>query len=282
MKTIRSMIAALLIFGLAACGQETTDIAERTRVDSNVFSTGEVYPNEVGKTAIVSKPAAYGQMFIDSCTSTNNSGSAIDLGCARLLNNDDWTFWALDDSATPDATDDTTDAQDAGAGDIVLFTTTNNDGWMWCGNFRPTAIGLTVSQAQTGSPVYAYSYYNGTDYSSTITPIQAISSYTAADHVLAFPMPADWEKGSTVAVGGPADDDQYCLRAIATTAPSQQVEGTIAWALRHEKYQQAIEDKNALGLTWQPPLLLGKGEGFLCTFSTASANNSCVINWRVK
>lgn len=255
-------------------------IHDRVPEDRSAYSRGEQFSNEKGKTDLIDLPSGFSKLFIDSCTATNNSGSAIDLGCAWKLPDARWTYWALDDSATPDATEDTTDAQDAGTGDIVLFTTTNNDGHMLCSEDIFSGIGYTVSQDDATNGTYVLSYYNGTDFSSTVTAIQAVSDWTVGEQIITFPPPLDWAVGSTTAVGGPADDDQYCMRVRATTAPSQQTEGTIAWLLRFEKYRQSISDNAGFSYSWDPALYVHGYTKFLCYFSTAATDNGCVINWR--
>lgn len=255
-------------------------IHDRVPESRSTYSRGEQFSNEKGKTDLISLPSGFSKLFIDSCVVTNNSGSAIDVGCAWKLPDARWTYWSLDDSATPDATDDTTDAQDTGTGDIVLFTTTNDDGNMLCADDIFSGIGYTVSQDDATNGVYAISYYNGTDFSSTITALQAVTDWATGEQIITFPPPLDWAVGSTTAVGGPADDDQYCVRVRATTAPSQQTEGTIAWLLRFEKYRQAISDQAGFSYSWNPALWVNGYTSFLCYFSTAATDNSCVINWR--
>lgn len=216
---------------------------------------------------------------------TNNSGGAINLGigvklpingtCLSGVNC--WVFGLIDDSATPDFTDDTTDAQDSGTGDIIVFSTDTNDGSLICAD-KPFGLwGVTVSQAETGSPVYAHKYYNGSSMAA-LTMIEAPSSYTVGNHVHVFNPPDDWAVSTTNAVNDNSVTDtsgKYCVEAIATTAPSQAVLGSVVWV--HDM-KQLVRSKADNGfISWSPyyPISFDIGEEIVPYFGgTANAANT--------
>ena len=92
----------------------------------------------------------------------NNSGSAAAMGYGYKVLDADYKVGQWDDSAGTSFIDDTTDAQDAGTDDVALFTTTNNDGFVVSASKKFDLVNLVVSTAEAGSPVYEYTYYNGT------------------------------------------------------------------------------------------------------------------------
>lgn len=271
MKKIKKIIVAVLL----AAGCSGVAIAE------NSFSSLEQSADVASfKTngSVTNVPTGFNRLVLSECSATNNTGSALLVGCGRRYSNDDWSWFQIVDADTPDATGDTTDAKDAGAGDITLFTTVANGGHLVCSDRKFSGWGTEISQGQTGSPVYAYSYYNGSTEVS-LTGYEAIlpATYTAGDRVQFWNIPSDWARGTIAAVGGPSD--RYCIKALSTTAPSQAVLGTIAWVFGIDKYFPSV----ATGIDFAPqePVALEFGEGYGCFFSgSVNKANSCSIQVR--
>lgn len=94
-------------------------------------------------------------------------------------------------TATATFTDDTTDAQDAGADDFQVGNTTNNDGCFVSCTMPFTKVTFKSVQQAGGSPVATYKYWNGTAWAA-VTTVSA-PTWTAAegDKDLEFNIPLD-------------------------------------------------------------------------------------------
>lgn len=159
----------------------------------------------------------------------NNSGSDAACGYGYKILDANWKAGQWDDSATPKITDDTTDAQDAGADDFALTTTTSNDGHVVSAAEPFELVGYTVSTASVGSPVYEYAYWNGSAWTA-FEVIVAPDFSATGETALAFSAPSDWAKGGSGT--DELDDDQYHIRVRATTAPSTAPLATQLWVVR--------------------------------------------------
>jgi hypothetical protein len=134
---------------------------------------------------------------------------------------------------------------------VTIFTTTNNDGFLAYASQKFNKLTLTISQAQTGAPVYTYEYYNGSTWAALTTT--AVPDYTTlASDTLEFNIPIDWNIGDGTEVGG--SEDFYAIRALATTAPATAVQIT-SLTVTNTTFDSA------------PPTFAvfpGEGDGILC------------------
>lgn len=126
-------------------------------------------------------------------------------------------------AAGPTYTDDTSDAQDAGADDFQLASTTNNDGFYVAGVLTFNKIVIKNCPAFDGSPVGSYQYYdeNGSwqSLSMVTTPTWGAAE---GDKTFEFNYPTDWgvwdgsdPSGVTGGMIG-----RYVIRVRFTTAPT--------------------------------------------------------------
>ncbi len=167
----------------------------------------------------------------------------------RTRTDDDWYAGLYDASETNAYIDDTTDAQDAGADDFVLASTTNNDGFYIAGILTYTKVVITSASQFDGSPVASYQYYKGDDTWGSLSMVST-PTWTAAagDRTLEFNYPTDWVawdgsdsvdgEGSTIegAMSG-----RWVIRVRFTTAPStQQTADDIT--IYHTQYLTQIMD----------------------------------------
>lgn len=214
------------------------------------------------------------QLKILSLQAQNRSGGAANVGLGVQFKMASATgqlgFGQIDASETPDFVDSLDSV--LGGTAVTIFTTTNNDGFLVQANRPFNLVGFNVSQEETGAPVYAYSYYNGTSYAS-LTPI-LVPDYTATGYEnLLFSAPHDWVAGTTAAVGG--SSDLYSLMAVATTAPSQAVQIDSLSISYLIGFQDALADNGNLEISYNEmlPLLLEAGESVIPFFGTAAAGN---------
>lgn len=157
---------------------------------------------------------------------------------SRSRGNDDWYAGQYDASgATPDLQfiDDTEDAQDAGANDFQITSTTNSDGFYVAGVLPFTKVVLTNADAFAGGEPSdeTYKYYAG---SGTWTAVTLVSSPTWAtgsgDKTIEFNIPLDsdgelaWKAYGDVSTDADPTDvpggtlNRYILKVEFPTAPS--------------------------------------------------------------
>lgn len=130
-----------------------------------------------------------------------------------------WELWSRI-AATPNV--DRTAAIQAGTA-TTIFTTTNNDGFLAYGVLPFNKLTMTISQAQSGAPVYTYEYWNGSAWAALTT--NAVPDYTTlGSDTLEFNIPSNWAAGDGSEVGG--STSYYTIRALATTAPGTAVQIT--------------------------------------------------------
>lgn len=189
---------------------------------------------------------SYGTHFVLSEFSVHNrtGGDAI-VGIGGRIDADLWRFYTWTDAnytAGTVLTDDTTDAQDSGTGDVNLDTvSTNNDGFAIGCDMPFNIVSLMVSQESTTTTVWQV-YYSiasaGTGFSSNFTEITNL--YVApvlsstGEKLIWFEPPTDWYqvKSDTAIVNRHGRSDrtvlgytappQYMLVVKATTAPDTQ------------------------------------------------------------
>lgn len=222
-----------------------------------------------------------GEMLnIYSARALNQSGGAVDTAIAKKLGNTNWKFGTLTAASTPDYTDFTTAIQ-AGGG-VNIFTAVNNGGYLVGANAKFNLIGLNISTAEAGSPVYTYQYYNGSAYT-TLTTYSVPATYALATNLVVFPAPQDWVVGTDATVGG--DSSLYNIRVLSTTAGSQAVVANAAWVVSFLEFQPSLADKTSLSwtvLSNDNPLILSAGDAILPYFSgSASAKNSLRVLYSV-
>jgi hypothetical protein len=129
-------------------------------------------------------------------------------------------FFSITTASTPDAADITNEIL-AGTVGQQLISTTNTDGYLVQCAQKFSVIGINVTQAEAGSPVYTYQYWNGSAYVALST-IEVPSAYATGIQIVAFQPPVDWATGSSAAVGGNTSG-YYSILVRASTAPSQAV-----------------------------------------------------------
>jgi hypothetical protein len=174
-------------------------------------------------------------------------------------------------------TDDTTDAQDAGADDFGLFTTTNNGGHIVMCKDKFNIIGYTVGVAASGgSPAFDYSYYNGSAWVA-FTPMSTPTYTATGDTYLVFGSQAAWAKG-----GISGYSDYYQIRVRATTAPSSAGgSATLMWAIKLIDYNSSIPaDNSSCVIDSESGVLIPYGASLVPYMATADAGNWLKVEWR--
>jgi hypothetical protein len=207
------------------------------------------------------------QLAVFSARAFNRSGGAADVGIVRRYDISSARLYSWDDDVyTPiplpleAATEIISDTVDHG---FVVQTKTKSG-----------LIGFTVSQAEGGSPEYAYQYWNGSAWA-TLTVIESVSAFTATDHLIVFVPPHNWAKGG----GGALNPNLYSIRVVATTVTSQEVEINNIWAGQIIEFVESVADNSSVEIEFETnhPLILEGGESLMPYFGTANAGNGMRI-----
>lgn len=238
-----------------------------------VQAPSEVLVSYATKGKLPAFPVSQGkQLYIYNARSFNNSGSAQNTGICKIHNGSvagvasQYSLWTLTTGGTV-----FTNNGSVLSGTPTVFTTVNNDGFIIQDRARFNVIGMTISQASTGSPVYTYKYWNGSSFV-VLTTLEVASYGATGDVYIAFQAPSDWVKG------GPAglDQSQYAVQVAATTAPTQAVQISALWILEFADFYFAVANNAAAQLSFPDtkPILLRGGEGLCPYFATANAANA--------
>jgi hypothetical protein len=130
-------------------------------------------------------------------------------------------------------TDDTTDFNDAGAGDVALLPTYGSEGDAFYIGYSAKfcKVKLTTSQARTGTLTMQLKYWNGSSWAAI--PIQEDASVgysaTAGTHMISFVPPSDWV--ANTAANGPNGQAGFFVKheVTAFTDLTQQPLATQGW-----------------------------------------------------
>lgn len=228
----------------------------------------------------VLSPPTGKQINLFSAKVVNQSGSASDLAIGVTNALATWKFYQITAANTPTSTDYTAGIQGSGA--VNIFDTTINDGFMVGCQTQFNVIGLTISQAQTGSPVYLYQYWNGSSWA-TLTPLASPATYAVGTQLVVFAAPQDWVQGSNVATGGASG--YFYIKATATTAPSQIVQADAAWVVSFLEYMPQVA--NELSAEFKVfdsvlPLVLSGTAAVIPYFGVSNAKNTMRIVYSIQ
>jgi hypothetical protein len=150
----------------------------------------------------------------------NRSASASWCGIGGRLPVDLWKAGQMSDA---DAyTEDTTDAQDAGAGDFVLDVVSTNDAGFGLFCLVPfNIVSLVVSQAGSGgTPAWNLRYTKAGGSWGTITNAYVMPSFgSTGEQLIWFQPPTDWAPSES-GHGSGVPEGYYGISVQATTAPS--------------------------------------------------------------
>lgn len=210
----------------------------------------------------------------------NRSNSTIDCGLFARQPNALWESGRIQANATPDYIGANSGAKNTAANSFAnVFTATNNDGWLVLSSRKFSAVSFVVDNAANGSPVYTYTYYDGTNMSN-LTTLSTPDFANAGATQLVFLPPFDWTQGTTSAVQT-ANTSAYALLFRATTAGGKVVSISDVRVYEQLDYFDAVTDGNQLIDDLQgTELRLHKGYSVSPFFDSANAANFCNITYR--
>lgn len=225
---------------------------------------------------------SYGSRFIIGEFSLHNrSGGVAVLGIGGRLPVSMWTVGQMIADGT--YTDDTIDAQDSGASDFALTTTTNNDGFAVFGLIPFNIVSILVGTAASGgSPAWDLQYTLAGGSWGTIANAYVAPIFTATGEQLVwFEPPTDWAvsvagHGTGVPVGS------YGIRVRATTAPNAVAGvGTSMVLGRMFFTKESLDDNDVLTNIGGGELPLPPQCDAICAaISVANSQNRVSVNYR--
>lgn len=250
--------------------------------ERKLFSFGTI-----GNTEILSPPdSPIAETFeVQSVEVGNSSGSAAAAGICVRHPAANWKAGQWDNSATESYSDDSTDAQDAGANDFTIAATGTSDGFVIQSKNKFNYIGMTVGSVEGGSPAYEYSYWDSSNGWTTFTPISSLDFTATGESYAIFSEFDGWDPVDSTAT--PVDTDgltagYYAVRVRATTPPSSPPLATKVWVQTMFDYVESVDDGKS------EVLPKGGGDairvpvrGALVPFcGTANAANWAIIEYR--
>lgn len=207
------------------------------------------------------------QVFLHSFSAFNAGGGATDIGLGIAHANPTWSLYTGNvNGGSPVNVTSTVQAGTA----TSIFDTTNNDGFMVESTKLFGYLTFTISQVQSGSPVYSYQYWNGVSWATLLTNQVPVYTGTGVVH-LTFNPPGDWVKGDN----GMGANNGYSIRVRSTTAGGQAVQITALRVAHWLCYRQTVPSVGQVQVIFdQHPKLLESGEAIVPYYSTASNLNS--------
>lgn len=209
------------------------------------------------------------QLLLWDVSCVNNSGSAINIGIGHSICSGKFKFWTI--GAT------TVEVTDFSVG-ISIFPTTNNYGFLAQAQNKFNMLVFNLSQAETGSPVYTYEYWNGSAWSTLSLEDTPDYSATGKSYIVFLP-PFDWMPGDGTVGGDPL---LYSIRALGTTAPTAAVTADSLYPVKFIVYRNGIANNQWLQTNFfQRQLLLEAEEALFTYFSTADAANIVEVAYQM-
>ena len=221
---------------------------------------------------------------------TNLSGGALSMGAGVRF---PLTWWRAGQwvNATPLFTDDTTDAQDVGADDFPLETTTANDGFVVVADRPFNLLCLLVGVASTvGTPVRVVKLSNGSGWGTALTgadlyqgPITS-AHWTTGEHLIWWDISPDWVVTTGHANEGGLPVGKYAALIQSTTPPTTTAGAATSLSVHHLPFaQKAVADGGIFTLgPSDKGLSLGSGEGISVAFTVADPQNSIRASVRAR
>lgn len=225
--------------------------------------------SEKGKTPVL-VPGANEQLSVHSVTLLNRAALPQDM--AVMIKHAPTDCRILRYTAAGTVYTDLSDALRAGTA-TSLISTTNNDGFVIGSKNKFNLIGLNVTQAEAGNPVYAFEYWNGSAWVSCPAVIDT-PLYSGTGSVLFVHLaPLGWAPGGFAG----AEPLFYYLRIRGTTAPAQAVIANEFWIARMAWYSSNVPQHGILHVAYpyNEPRTLDANESVMPYFSIADAKN-CV------
>lgn len=240
-------------------------------IQQNLQSSSVAYITQ-GLTVPYSAPSNQ-QLSVHTIGAYNGIAGANNIGLFHSVSPSQFKLYKL--LAAGDA-DFTTEIQAGTA--VSIFNTTNNDGCLFQSKDKFNMIAFNISQAQAGSPVYTYKYFNGSSYV-TLNLLNTPSYAATGVQVIVFNAPIDWAVGDG---SESADNTLYSIQVISTTAPSQAVQIDSLKIGKMLKYAENVLESASVNIDFGvEPYLLQVGETIIPFFSYSGSSNRLEIAYKI-
>lgn len=218
-------------------------------------------------------PSSTQQLEVHKVSAYNGTAAENSIGIFHSVATPDFKLWKL--LAAGDA--EFTSTIQAGSA-VSIFNTTNNDGCLFQSKEKFNMISFNVSQAQTGSPVYTYKYYNGSGWA-TLTLLNTPAYSATGIQVIVFNAPIDWVVGDSTE---DTDSTLFSIQVISTTAPSQAVQINSLKIGKMLAYSSSVLPSASLEVDFdEESYLLQVGESIIPFFSYTNASNRLEIAYKI-
>lgn len=208
----------------------------------------------------------------------NRSGGAVSMGIGVRIPNRFWAAGAWDDDATTPFTDDTVDAQDVGATDFPLETTTDNDGFVVHSRVFFNAISLDVGTASVGAgAVRAARYSNAagsgwTNFANLFLQDASTGVMATGENLVIWTPPSDWGRTQSTGLSG-IPRDRFAVNVRATTAGTTAAVADSLSIYRLYHLTEAVADNGTLEVFPAAEEVMTPGDALVCLFGTANNQN---------
>lgn len=221
-------------------------------------------------------------VFVHQIDITNSSAANANVGFGFKLLSTEYKVGAW--SNTNVYTDDTTDAQSSTAADVALFVVnTNSAGFVVQAQQPFNLISINTNAAPAGgSPVYSYTYWNGTGWANCVlleTPSYSANTLTN----IGFFAPLDMTpltSSDSVVVNSGLSAGYYAVKVVASTAPTSA--GGTAQKIGAIKLLDFAEDVPAGATAYRAyagGMFIPHQRPVVPFTSPYDANNSCSIEY---
>ena len=237
----------------------------------NIKVQNVAYPTRATSSALSASSTQ--QLLVHSVSAYNSAGSALNIGLGARLSTAAWKLYTLGASNT-----DVTSTIQAGTAVSVLPTTTNYGFYVQAKSVFGMLV-FNISQAETGSPVYEYTYWNGSTFATLVT-LDTIAYTSTGEMCVVFNPPADWAQGHNSQLTDLSYGAGYVIRVRATTAPGTAVKFNSLNVARMWVTQQ-VPSKGMIAADFSNrPIVLDSGESVQPYFQTLSTAHSVVIYYQ--
>jgi hypothetical protein len=143
-------------------------------------------------------------------------------------------------------------------------------------------LGITVTTNTSNganTPAYAYTYSNGTSWTSLSLIDTPNFESSTGDKYMSWLKPADWSATSSDAYGIP--DGYYCVKVIATTSPATTAPlASVLWLVDLIDYVEQVDDGKSVTLGAQGETSIPFKAPLVPYCNVANAANWCNIEFR--
>lgn len=217
----------------------------------------------------------------------NSTGSAANCGFGYEIPDAHWKAGIWDNSASASYTDDTTDAQDAGATDFAMTNASeDDDGFVVQSNMKFNVLGMDIGTAGAGggiaSPTYEYWSTSGWK---TLPVIESgdFTNNSSFEYVV-WLEPLDLDvlaSGDTPVDTDGLDSGKYAIRISWGTAPTTAPVADEIWIGQLMDYVEQVEDGKSIRKEFNPDQPLPFKSNLIAYCNVANAANWIDVEYRM-